>query len=302
MGILKKPRFLIILCIVLLAAIALVMYFVFLPKPKIIGFWGMDYSSEEAVRIQELLEDDGYAIYFAENLEDVKNTDCSAWVVQATSDTYAQNILDTVGDKVIFIGSKPDLSQTVRFVGMNIEEAGSLLVELLAQIPNSGDTNEDGSVSCLLLNAPEGDRDNTYWMRGLESGLNTFHLPYTILGVHACPITAKAGMEATLDSLSSYGRDIEVILASAEVLAAGAAEAINQGGWEISEDLYLLAAGHTESSLKALTEGQRSGLVFANWEDFDALLLTAVADTIDGEAPQDYLLPFKLYQSTTPLQ
>lgn len=302
MGILKKPRFLIVLGIVLLAAIALVMYFVFLPKPKTIGFWGMDYSSEEAVRIQELLEDDGYAVYFAENLEDVKNTDCSAWVVQATSDTYAQNILDTVGDKVIFIGSKPDLSQTVRFVGMNIEEAGSLLAELLTQMPNSGDTNEDGTVSCLLLTAPEGDRDNTYWMRGLENGLNTFHLPHTILGVHACPITAKAGMEATLDSLSSYGRDIEVILASAEVLATGAAEAINQGGWEISEDLYLLATGHTESSLNALTEGQRSGLVFANWEDFDALLLTAVADTIDGEAPQDYLLPFKLYQSTTPLQ
>ena len=302
MGILKKPKFLIIGVAVLLVAIALAVSLVFLLQPKTVGFFGLDKESEEAVRLQERLEEKGYTVYYAENLEDLKTIDCNAWIAQTTSDLFAKKILNILGDKAIFIGNRPSLPQPIRYVGMDMKEAGTLLAELLADLPNAGDTNEDGTLSCLLLTAPEGHKEKQDFLQGLEEGMETFRLPHTILDVLACPRTEEAGFKATLDSLSTYGRDIEVILVSSEVQAVGAAQAINQGGWEISKDFYLLSAGHTEYSMNALTERQRSGLAFASREDLDDLVLTAVADTIGGKSPKEYLLPFKLYQNTSSLQ
>ena len=302
MGILKKPKFLIIGGAALFVVIALAVFLVFLLQPKTVGFFGLSKESEEAVRLQECLESKGYTVYYAENLEDLKTIDCNAWIAQTTSDLFAKKILDILGDKAIFIGNRPSLPQPIRYVGMDMKEAGTLLAELLTNLPNAGDTNEDGTLSCLLLTAPEGHKEKQDFLQGLEEGMETFRLPHTILDVLACPRTEEAGFKATLDSLSIYGRDIEVILVSSEAQAVGAAQAINQGGWEISKDFYLLSAGHTEYSMNALTERQRSGLVFASQEDLDDLVLTAVADTIGGKSPKEYLLPFKLYQNTSSLQ
>ena len=292
MSIFKKPMFLIIGGAVLLAAIVLTISLVFLSQPTKIGIFGLNPKDAETIRLQELMEDEGYAVYYAETLEDLQSADCKAWVVRATSNMYAQMIVDSIGDKAIFIGSQPALPQPVRFAGWDMEEAGKRLAELLPSLPSCGDTNEDGTVSCLLLAPPEGYKENADWTKGLEAGMANCQLPCDILDVCPCSATEEAGSNAATDSLSAYGRDIEVILASGEALAEGAVQAIRQGGWAVNEDLYLLSVGHTELSINALNSRQRSGLVHAQWADFDDLLLTAVADTLDGKDPQAYLLPF----------
>ena len=302
MGILKKPKFLIIGGAALFVVIALAVFLVFLLQPKTVGFFGLSKESEEAVRLQECLESKGYTVYYAENLEDLKSLDCNAWIVQTTSDLFAEKILQILGDKAIFIGNRPSLPQPIRYVGMDMKEAGTLFAKLLADLPNAGDTNEDGTLSCLLLTAPEGHKEKQDFLQGLEEGMETFHLPHTILDVLACPRTEEAGYAATLDNLSTYGRDIEVILVSSEAQAAGAAQAIHQSGWEVSKDFYLLSTGCSMDSMNALNEWQRSGLVFASQEDLDDLVLTAVADTIRGKNQKEYLPSFKLYQNTTFLQ
>ena len=297
MGIFKKPKFLIIGGAVLLAAIVLTVALVSLVQPTKIGFFGLNPKDAETIRMQKLLEDEGYAVYYAETLEDLQSTDCKAWIVRASSNMYAQMIVDSIGDKAIFIGSPPALSQPVRFAGWDMEEAGKRLAELLPRFPSCGDTNEDGTVSCLLLAPPEGYKEKADWMKGLEAGMASNQLSCDILDVCACSASEEAGNRAATDSLSAYGRDIEVILASGEALAEGVAQAIRQGGWSVNEDFYLLAVGHTELSIDALNSRQYSGLVHAQWADFDDLLLTAVADTIDGKDPQAYLLPFTSYHS-----
>lgn len=297
-----KPKFWLIGGAVLLIAIVVTLALVFFLQPKTVGIFGLDRESEEAIRLQQLLEDNGYTVYYAETLEDLSNDKCKAWVIRSTSDIFAEKILERIGDKAIFINSKPSPAQSIRYVGLSMEDAGSLMAKLLTSLPNNGDTNEDGILSCLLLTAPEGYKEKADWEKGLYAGLSESQLNYVVLNVLGSPLNKDAAAAATLESLSAYGRDIEVIMVSSEVLAAGAAEAVKQGGWEISQDLYLLAPGHTDYSMTALTERQRSGLVFAHQEDLDELLLTAISDTIDGKAPQDYILPFKLYHNASPLQ
>ena len=295
------PKFLIIGVVAALITIALVLALVLFRPSVTVGIFGLGKESEQALRLQQLLEDNGYKVYHAETLDDLSNAECKAWVVQSTSDIFAEKILERVGDKAVFINSKPSPAQSIRYVGIRMEEAGSLMAKLLSDLPNNGDTNEDGTVSCLLLTAPEGYKEKADWERGLYAGLSENQLDYMILDTLESPLNKDAAAAATLESLSAYGRDIEVIMASSEVLATGAAEAVKQGGWEISQDLYLLTTGHTDYSMTALTERQYSGLVFANWEDQDSLLLTAIKDAINGKAPQDYLLPLRSYHNAAPI-
>lgn len=296
------PKFLIIGGVAVLITIALVLALVLFRPSVTVGIFGLGKESEQALRLQQLLEDNGYKVYHAETLDDLSNEECKAWVVQSTSDIFAEKILERVGDKAVFINSKSSPAQSVRYVGIRMEEAGSLMAKLLSDLPNNGDTNEDGTVSCLLLTAPEGYKEKTDWERGLYAGLSESQLNYMVLDTLESPPSKDAAAAATLESLSAYGRDIEVIMASSEVLAAGAAEAVKQGGWEISQDLYLLTTGHTDYSMTALTERQYSGLVFADREGLDDLMLTAIKDAINGKAPQDYLLPLKSYHNAAPLQ
>lgn len=301
MGILKKPKFLIIGGAVLLAAIALTAALLFLLQPDKIGFFGLDPEAAETVRLQALLEDEGYEVYYAESLEDLESAACKAWIIQTTSDIFAQKIGDIVGNKAIFIHRKPSLSQPVRYVGWNMEEAGAALSGLLPLLPAYGDTNEDGVLSCLLLTPPADDMETAQWEQGIRAGLENFPLPHTILDVCPCPRTEQAGFDAVTNRLSAYGRDIEVILAASEDLAEGAAKAIWQGGWAVNTDFYLLSIGSTEKSLRALQEQKRSALVFADQAAFDEAVLSAVSDTIDGKDPLDYFLPHTTYHTTAPL-
>jgi hypothetical protein len=301
MGIFKKPRLLIIGGILLLAAIVLTV--LFLPKqPHTVGFFGLDRESAETLLLQECLEDSGYNIYYAETAEDLHSANCKVWIVRVLNDEDARQVVDAVGEKAIFISRKPSLSQPVRFAGWDMEAAGKLFAALLGNLPLQGDTNEDGIVSCLLLTGSLHNWETIDWQKGLREGIAQAQLPVEILDTRSCILTEAEGGIATQNSLSAYGRDIEVILSSSEVLSEGAAQAITQGGWVISEDIYLLSLGHTQLSIDALNNQLRSGLVYGQWADFNQLVLSAVADTVDGEDPQDYLLPFAVYHNAIPLQ
>ncbi len=301
MGIFKKPKLLIICAAIVLVAIVLAV--IFFPKPqKTIGVFGLDRESEETVKLQQLLVENGYAVRYVENLEELSNTDCNAWIVRVLDDWAAQQVFDAVGEKAIFVGRKPALTQPVSFVGRNMADAGELFGELLCRLPLQGDTNEDGIISCVLLTGSLHNWETIAWQEGLLEGITQAQLPVEIVAVRSCLLVEEEGRIAIEDSLSTFGRDIEVILASSEVLSEGAAQAITQSGWEINNDFYLLSVGHTVQSINALNEQRRSGLVYGQWSDLGQLLLDAVANTVDGEAPQDYLLPFRFQNNSTPLQ
>lgn len=300
MGILKKPKFLILAGAILLAVIALTAALIF-SKPKTVGFFGLDRESDEAIRLQAVLEDAGYTVYYGDTMDELKNTHCKAWIVRTTSDIFAEKIFEVIGDKAIFIERKPTLSQPVRYVGGDMENAGSILAHLTSLLPLGGDSNEDGTVSCLLLTG-YADWRTTQWQKGLEEGASSTQLPIEILEAISCARTEEAAQQAVTEILSQYGRDIEVILTSDEILAEGAAKAISGRGWTQGEDFYLLSTGYREKASEALNNLQRSGMAYA-WEDaYNEALCSAVRDTIAGKSPKEYLHSYNLLNNSSPLQ
>ncbi len=293
MHILKKPKVLIIAGIVVLLAVALVLALVFLSPAKTVGLFGLDAA--EAQHLQTRLEEEGYEVFFAKDPDELQSTDCSAWIVSAKTEALAEQIYDAVGEKALFIHRRPHLSTPVRFTGYHMENAGEILVDLIPLLPLGGDSNEDGTVSCLTLTGPS-DWESQQWQKGLDANMAQSPLPVAILETLSCDYQETTAKAIVTEALAQYGRDIEVILCSSEILAEGAAKAISGRGWTQGKDFYLLSTGSLEK-----LDG-RSGMAYVQEEAYLNLLCEAVEDTIQGEDPTDYLLTFKKINNSSPLK
>ena len=288
MGIFKKPKVLMIAGAVALAVIIAAFFLLSPSKPKSVGVFGADPQSQPFQLLQKQLDKAGYTLTFANAVDEV-TTDCEVWIVRTESEEVAQQIADAVGKKAIFIERKPALAQAVRFVGWDMEGAGMQMAGLLSRLPLGGDSNEDGTVSCLVLTS-----DAPQWQLGLDQGL--VPLSVEVLQTLSCDLTEDAAKAVVTEALAQYGRDIEVILVSDDILATGAAAAIAGRGWVQGEDFYLLSTSCTESSLNALNEAQRSGLVLCREADFANTLYDAVMDAIRGGVPKEFFASFQDYQ------
>lgn len=286
MGIFKKPKVLIVAGSAALLVIVAVIAVLLLQPQKTIGFFGIDQNSAETMRIQTRLEEEGYKVFFAKELDELKNANCAAWIVSAETDETAQQVVTVAEKKVIFIDRMPSMEASIRFVGYHMENAGETLATLIPMLPLGGDSNEDGSISCLLLTGPSG-WETQMWQKGLDSGMSQSPLPIDILETLSTDLSEDAAKAAVAKILAKYGRDIEVILTSSEILAEGAAQAISARGWTQGEDFFLLSTG-TLDKLE-----NRSGMAFIQEEAYISLLCKAVADTISGKSPAQYLLPFR---------
>lgn len=286
MGIFKKPRVLIITAAAVVLVLAGIAAFFLLRPQKTVGLFGIERESEEVQLLCSRLEKEGYRLFFAEDIAELTNADCAAWIVAAQSDGIARQVQTAVGDKVIYIQNKPDPEGSVRYAGFDMDGAGQTLIQLISYMPSGGDTNEDGLVSCLVLTGSS-QWEMSQWQAGLQSGISQAALPIEILQTLSCD-GEEAAREAVSGALAQYGRDIEAILCPSEALAEGAAKAISGRGWVQGEDFYLLSTGtldHMEN---------RSGMAYYRQEDYVQLICEAVEDTLSGKAPRDYLLALKL--------
>ena len=62
-------------------------------------------------------------------------------------------------------------------------------------------------------------------------------------------------------SLAELGKDIEVIFCNTDTMALGAFEAIQDGGWMVGTDIYLVSIGGNQKVLEHIQQGRMTGTV-----------------------------------------
>ncbi len=290
MEIFKKPkRSLIIALCAGAAALVLGIVLFFLLQPKNIGFYGVDLEDPAIVRLQKQLKENGYTVCIADTLEDMKKLDCKAWVVSADTDGLARQITDRVGSKAIFVGRKPAIP--CRYVGLDFAQAGEILSGLLLALPGKGDVNEDGATACVIVTPSNSPQDVQAWESSLLAACDAAAHPILILDPCTGENTVDGSKAAVANALAKYGKDLEVIFTFSDQMAEGAALAIADGGWKLSEDHYLL----TNSSQKDMDTVLQlySGAAYADVKAQADLYYRAIMDCIDGKQAADYILPFE---------
>ena len=212
---------------------------------------------------------------------------CTLLLVDPVMVAEAQTIADKAKQAnvpVLFIGHQPartvlDSWERLSFVGCDPEQAGVLQAQMVLDLPNRGDVNGDGELACIVIQGPTEYLDSTLRTESCLRTLINANVQVTVLETVSGDWTLEGGKKAAEQLLRKYGMDIEVILCNNDLMAAGAAKAVSDGGWTAGKDLYLYGIGAEGNALTLLHQGMISGTVL---EDVPAQIakITQTADLL----------------------
>lgn len=158
-------------------------------------------------------------------------------------------------------GEVLDSYERLYYVGPQSAQAGTAQAHLLDVINVRGDLNGDGTVSYMILRGPEDHIDAQLITDSCKQSLEQMDTQFL------CTVTAQWGQEEgrveCAKALARFGKDIEVIFCNDTQLAAGAVEAVKDGGWAPGQDMNILAVGTSDQLEKLIDQGAVTATVRA---------------------------------------
>lgn len=181
----------------------------------------------------------------------------------------------------------------VTYIGTEESQIGQLQAKMMEQLPAGGDLNGDGIVSYMLIAGPQDHQDAASRTESFENALLSGSLKVQQLAKEWGDHTQDSGRRLCKQQLAVFGKDIEVIVCGNDQMAAGAAQAVTDGGRTVGKDVYLLAIGGEGEILKMVSEGKASGTVYSD----PAVQISAITEAVialhSGQpAKQIQILPY----------
>ena len=188
----------------------------------------------------------------------------------------------------VLINFEPDAAaleswDRICFVGSDNTQPGLMQSQIILDQPDRGDINDDGVVSFVVLQGPEDDPIARVRTEYCGKGL-------TFAGVETDPLvqnvgdwTRESGKQLCARSIATYGVDIEVIFCNNDDMAMGAMEALEESGWTVGEDLYLVGINGAEETLRLVAQGRLTGTVLRDIPGQVRAVLQAVGKLLAGQ-------------------
>ncbi len=179
------------------------------------------------------------------------------------------------------------------YIGMDMEQAGTLQGQMVLQLPDGGDINGDGIISYLMIAGPANHSRGVMQTQKAEEALSSGTLDTQRLAIGYGDWTADSGRRICKQELAAFGKDIEVILCGNDQMAMGAIQAIADGGRTVGKDVYLFGMDGDPQALELITQGGMTGTVSQN----DTAQIQKIADTAEQmlesiPAEKDIILPY----------
>lgn len=174
---------------------------------------------------------------------------------------------------LVFLNYAPVQQGNGIYIGSKPEQLARLQAQLVGSLPDGGDVNQDGIVSCLVLEGPEGTPGQLpfYVFQEAMPDMEAQEL----FRVNCDWSEASGRQECTL-ALSEFGRDIEVVLCASASIALGAKQAISDRGYTLGEDILVVATGDSAQLREAIREGTVAGTVAQDMEEATSVLCATV--------------------------
>ncbi len=167
-----------------------------------------------------------------------------------------KEILDSKERKntpVIFLnyyGEIPQSGENVCFITGDPDALGLAQASSFAELPDHGDLNGDGTVCYAILAGEEENEEVSQQCASIEKSL----FGASRLETRRCANPSEAASSACGGLLSTYGRDLEVIVCTDAELSAAAVAAVAEAGRQPGQDLYVIGAGESPDSIKLLQD------------------------------------------------
>ncbi len=163
--------------------------------------------------------------------------------------------------------------------------AGILQGQMVKDLPDQGDINGDGVLSYVFITGQKDSVDTQERTLGATLEMISIkNVSLSELETASGDGSRGAGRTACAKLLSTYGKDIEVVLCNTDAIALGALEAIEDGGREVGKDIYLFGIDGDDEALEQVKAGKLSGTVQNDLQTQTQKSVAALIKMINGES------------------
>lgn len=184
---------------------------------------------------------------------------------QITDKCVAANI------PVVYINREPDADEEQRwadeslnatYVGADARQSGTFQGEIIAELPNQGDADGDGTLRYVMIMGDPENVDAQYRTEFSVKALEDAGLTVEQLDQQRGDWDRPKGQEIAANALAAHGDAIDVIFCNNDDMAMGALQSIEAAGRTVNEDIYLVGVDALADALEAIEANTFTGTVF----------------------------------------
>ena len=191
---------------------------------------------------------------------------------------------------VLFINNNPPKSfenkwpGKVSFINYELMSAGTVQGDIVVSLPRNGDLNGSGIVEYIMLT---GDPNLTLTSARKEAAikvLSDMGIIVKALEIYNARMHRDYAEKAMAKFLTKYKKGkIDVILAHNDDMAMGALAALENAGWVVGRDVYLIGLGGTDEACDAVKNGKMTGTVSYNYSNVALKVAEIAVDMANGK-------------------
>ena len=229
----------------------------------------------------------------ANQIDNFITQDYDVLIINLVQSTSASTIIDkceAAKKPCIFINREPSADDMkkyegmITYVGADARQSGRMQGEIIAELPNKGDLNGDGTLQYVMVVGDPENIDAKYRTQySIEQYAQASHNEVEKIVEQRGDWDQAKGQEIVANALTQYGDKIEVVFCNNDAMALGAAQAISAAGRTVGKDIYLVGVDALSEAVDLVSEDKMTGTVLNDHVSQAKKAVDAAVKAVNGE-------------------
>ena len=190
---------------------------------------------------------------------------------------------------VVYINREPseeDMAawDKICYVGADARQSGTYQGEIIAELPDHGDVNGNGTIDYVMIIGDPENIDAQYRTEFSIKALTDAGYEVNELLAQRGDWEQAKGQEIAATALSQFGNDIDVIFCNNDGMALGAYQAILAADRTVGTDIYLVGVDALDECVQMVKDGTMTGTVLNDHIGQSHAAVDAAIKYLNGEA------------------
>ena len=190
---------------------------------------------------------------------------------------------------VVYINREPseeDMAawDKICYVGADARQSGTYQGEIIAELPDHGDVNGNGTIDYVMIIGDPENIDAQYRTEFSIKALTDAGYEVNELLAQRGDWEQAKGQEIAATALSQFGNDIDVIFCNNDGMALGAYQAIVAADRTVGTDIYLVGVDALDECVQMVKDGTMTGTVLNDHIGQSHAAVDAAIKYLNGEA------------------
>jgi len=214
-------------------------------------------------------------------------------VQSSSADVITQKASDA-DIPVVYINREPseeDMAawDKICYVGADARQSGTYQGEIIAELPDGGDADGDGTVQYVMIMGDPENVDAQYRTEFSIKALEDAGIKVKKLFEQRGDWEQAKGQELAATALAQFGDKVDVIFCNNDGMALGAYQSIVGAGRTVGKDIYLVGVDALDEAVEMVHNGEMTGTVLNDHIGQSHSAVDAAIKYLNGDSNDTYI-------------